>query len=792
MNKISLCLIAKNEAENIGSCIKSADEFVDEIIVVDTGSTDETINIAQTLGAKVYKEQWQNDFSYHRNTSLAKANSDWILLLDCDEELEQGSGQKLKNAIKNNSNFEAFFVQIINTLAKERQMTFSSIRIIKNRSLFHFTGKLHEQIADSIISKYGPNSIGYSKVKVIHHGYNNNIVNIEAKSNRNLEILKSYPEEKKDGFFYYNLGTEYLRLGEKLKALKTYKNALEMTNPEKTFGPILVKKTISTLMELKRYREAIVSLNYYQNIYTEFLDLWFLEGICHQICGSFTKAVSCFQKFKNTNAKHKYFYPTEFNEKKANNHLSKLNHYMIEKDYPEISICIMGRNNINILTKCIQSINEIANELIYFDIDSTDNSPALAYQMGAKVKKIDFNLNYAQIKNKVIKKASNKWILFINAYEIMPDNSRQQIPNLLKKSKYDGYIVKIASFFNKKITLDNCEVNGSCRLFRNKETYCFKNPYLGKIQPSIINNNDKIIDVDIQINSFTYLANPKQNNFKINIINKYEDMNYSKSKNYHLGLIAFRRNNFKKAINYFEKIYNKVDNMLNSKVIFYYTQALVYINQYQDAIDILNSATNTFTDYTDLFYLSAVAHFKIDNTEKASSLFKLCIRLGDAPWNEYIIIPGSGNYKSLCYRAIINIQKGNKQKAQRLLLEALEIPGSTQRSTEGIVMLFNKFNMNISLENFLKKHNMLNEKVLTLVANQYIKMGLYNKALHFITVASNHLKTQANDNVNNFLQSMDKMFYTLSEKIKNNFNDNSQITDIINSFNENGYINLIK
>lgn len=96
---ISLCLITKNEAGNIERCLRSVVGAVDEIIVVDTGSTDATPELARQYGAQVYTVPWRDNFSEARNASLALAGGDWILFLDADEELAAGSHDALHHLI---------------------------------------------------------------------------------------------------------------------------------------------------------------------------------------------------------------------------------------------------------------------------------------------------------------------------------------------------------------------------------------------------------------------------------------------------------------------------------------------------------------------------------------------------------------------------------------------------------------------------------------------------------------------------------------------------------------------
>ena len=84
---ISVCLITKNEEKFLSDCLQSIREIADEIILVDTGSTDRTVEIAGAFGCRVIHHEWQNDFSLARNTGITAANGKWILCIDADERL---------------------------------------------------------------------------------------------------------------------------------------------------------------------------------------------------------------------------------------------------------------------------------------------------------------------------------------------------------------------------------------------------------------------------------------------------------------------------------------------------------------------------------------------------------------------------------------------------------------------------------------------------------------------------------------------------------------------------------
>ena len=107
---LSLCMIVKNEENTLGRCLESVKDIVDEIIIVDTGSTDNTIKIAEKYGAEIFFYKWDNSFANARNYSLSKASKDWILIMDADDELKGEDKDKVIKLINNEDNkLNAYF-----------------------------------------------------------------------------------------------------------------------------------------------------------------------------------------------------------------------------------------------------------------------------------------------------------------------------------------------------------------------------------------------------------------------------------------------------------------------------------------------------------------------------------------------------------------------------------------------------------------------------------------------------------------------------------------------------------
>ncbi|HIE56022.1 MAG TPA: glycosyltransferase family 2 protein, partial [Chromatiaceae bacterium] len=112
MAGISLCMIVKNEEENLPHSLESVKSLVDEMVIVDTGSSDRTLEIAEAYGAKIYTFKWRNDFSSARNFSIEHASCPWILILDADEQISPRDHDNIKDLIRNRGK-EVFGFELI-------------------------------------------------------------------------------------------------------------------------------------------------------------------------------------------------------------------------------------------------------------------------------------------------------------------------------------------------------------------------------------------------------------------------------------------------------------------------------------------------------------------------------------------------------------------------------------------------------------------------------------------------------------------------------------------------------
>ena len=220
---VSLCMIAKNEAKNISACLKSVREWVSEMVVVDTGSTDSTVDIAKQMGARVEHYSWHDNFAAARNFSLDFAQYPWILQLDADEEIMSDSVEWFFESYPW-AGVDGYFVTIKNLMHKdynEIQLSHKLCRFFKNKKDVSYKKKIHEYI-DANWSK-----VVLSPVHIIHKGYgdpdmhhkrsqrNENMLLRDIQENPNSPNTQAYLAQ------HYTSKKEYQKASEYgLKALK--------------------------------------------------------------------------------------------------------------------------------------------------------------------------------------------------------------------------------------------------------------------------------------------------------------------------------------------------------------------------------------------------------------------------------------------------------------------------------------------------------------------------------------------------------------------------------------------
>ncbi|MEG0774526.1 glycosyltransferase family 2 protein [Clostridium sp.] len=196
MITLSICLIVKNEERVLKNCLESIHDIVDEIIIADTGSSDETINIAKGYTNKIYDFPWINDFAAARNFSFSKATCDYIFWLDADDILKEEDREKLKLLKRTlDSSYDAVSMKYHYSFSEagEPTLTFRRNRIVKREKNFKWYGFIHEYIA--VEGKILESDINVSHMRV--HGNSDRNLNIFK-----MKIKQGYKLTSRDTYYY--------------------------------------------------------------------------------------------------------------------------------------------------------------------------------------------------------------------------------------------------------------------------------------------------------------------------------------------------------------------------------------------------------------------------------------------------------------------------------------------------------------------------------------------------------------------------------------------------------------
>ena len=304
---ISVCMISKNEEQHVEECLKRLKPYHNEIVFVDTGSTDRTVEIAARYTDKIYHFDWIDDFSAARNYALAQANNDWILSIDCDEYLESIDEEALLQLMKQHP-YDAGQVLIRNRFTQDGQTSIENIRVSRffNRKHYHFEGTIHEQVER--IHAVGNNNhinegINSPKkaftvpITLLHVGYDGSEAEMREKSLRNIALLEKELESTGgDAYLYYQLGQSCMRLNDYEKAYEWFNLGLSMdVDAAQGYVQNMVESYGYCLLELKRYAEALQLANIY-DIFAIRADFIFLMGLIYMNNARFSDAIEEFKK----------------------------------------------------------------------------------------------------------------------------------------------------------------------------------------------------------------------------------------------------------------------------------------------------------------------------------------------------------------------------------------------------------------------------------------------------------------------------------------------------------------
>jgi glycosyltransferase involved in cell wall biosynthesis len=269
MYSVALVMIVRNESATLKCCLDSVRALVDTLIVIDTGSTDDTIQVAIAAGAKVGCFAWIDDFAAARNFALTAANADWNLILDADESIVDGGPaiaglRQMKPDFVGKLRIESEFE------SEGRNSRASSwISRVMPRGVM-YSGRVHEQPVHQLPIRNLP-------VVVLHSGYLPQAM--LSKQGRNAQLLeRTLLESPGDGYLMYQLGKDYAVYHRYEAAARMFAQADSVLGPKHSLAHDLILRWLFALKKMEQFETAVELAGSRQQLWAESPDFWFVVG----------------------------------------------------------------------------------------------------------------------------------------------------------------------------------------------------------------------------------------------------------------------------------------------------------------------------------------------------------------------------------------------------------------------------------------------------------------------------------------------------------------------------------
>lgn len=295
--RLSLCMIVKNEEDSIGRCLKSVEGVFDEVIIVDTGSTDTTVEICHSYGCQIECFEWNGSFADARNYGIRKATGDWIMWLDADEEMDEEDKPLLVERV-NFSEWDLMTIHLINYHGEQADKfnatDIAHTRLFRNTGLT-FKNSIHEclDIGDLPLER-----IGHLDVRIHHYGYLDSIVEKKEKYDRNITMLEQQLEIADNVYWaQYYIAMELYRKRKFHEAFTRVNLSIKAFLEINLLPPSMVYKLkYSILIAMGSFNGAWPSIQNAISLYPDYVDLRFFKGMILYYLEQFESALQTFEE----------------------------------------------------------------------------------------------------------------------------------------------------------------------------------------------------------------------------------------------------------------------------------------------------------------------------------------------------------------------------------------------------------------------------------------------------------------------------------------------------------------
>ena len=349
--KISACYIVRNNSADLKISLGSLKNFVHEIVVVDTGSTDDTVKVAKKFGAKVFFETWQDDFSTPRNLAMQKCSGDWIIFLDADEFFSPDTAKNIPFVIERAAEYkqnavQVFLINVDKDNGNKIQDTDYVVRIMKKNSALHYVGKIHEELrlGEKILSEVitCPPEV----LTLYHTGYSTSLN--RSKAERNLKmLLAELAETSEPQRIYYYIATCYNGLGDFANAEKFAILDIESDSDRKLHSYRLLLSILAKDKTRRDDREkfsalAVKNFPKLPEFSAELAECFAAKGDLHKAVVEMTAAL---EKFQNCEGNETQF--TDAAKNFAEGRIKFWTELIIQNQYPDFDEKFSGRQIVD-------------------------------------------------------------------------------------------------------------------------------------------------------------------------------------------------------------------------------------------------------------------------------------------------------------------------------------------------------------------------------------------------------------------------------------------------------------
>ena len=292
-------MIVRNEERFLADALTSVQGVVDEICIVDTGSTDGTVAIAESFGARVSRVAWREDFAWARNQALEMATGAWIFVLDADERLAPGSRDQLRGVRGMKPDGRGLWIRCRNYNDAEREIVASTnaiVRIFPNDPAIRYRGTLHEFVAR--MGEDRPIPADRTAIEIVHLGYTHDVMVSRRKAERNLRVSRAaYEAAPEDSILVYNYAMSALLAGETALARAQLERVAELTaGTPRGYRPMALSKLAGLYVDEGRAGDALRVAGECLTLVPTYPDGHFVRGRALARLARFHEARSAFEE----------------------------------------------------------------------------------------------------------------------------------------------------------------------------------------------------------------------------------------------------------------------------------------------------------------------------------------------------------------------------------------------------------------------------------------------------------------------------------------------------------------